>query len=82
MKPQTFFPDPAVDRLLEVCFSLAAEVHVTRDRQRAMESILAKDGVITASMIEDWTLNDEEQKAADEDRDRLIRVIFDAISAV
>ncbi len=35
---QVFFADPALDRLLAVTLTLAAEVHILRDRVRALEA--------------------------------------------
>lgn len=35
---QTFFADPAIDRLLGVTMALAAEVYVLRARLRALEA--------------------------------------------
>ncbi len=43
---QTFFADPAIDRLLNMVFSLAAEVHVLRDRLALLESALAQRGLV------------------------------------
>lgn len=37
---QTFFADPAIDRLFAVTMTLAAEVHVLRSRVRELESRL------------------------------------------
>ena len=35
---QTFFADPAIDRLLAVTMTLAAEVQMLRDRVRVLEA--------------------------------------------
>ena len=34
---QTFFEDPAIDRLMGVTMALAAEVYILRERLRALE---------------------------------------------
>jgi hypothetical protein len=49
---QTFFADPAVDRLLGMVFSLTAEVHVLRDRLALLESALAERGVLEAAKLD------------------------------
>lgn len=49
---QTFFADPAVDRLLGMVFSLTAEVHVLRDRLAILESVLAERGVVDATQLD------------------------------
>ena len=43
---QTFFADPALDRAMGVVMALATEVHVLRDRLRALEAALAVGGVL------------------------------------
>ncbi len=43
---QTFFTDPAIDRLLGVTMALAAEVYVLRDRLHAIE---ARTGALAAT---------------------------------
>ena len=43
---QSFFRDPALDRLLGVAFSLAAEVQVLRDRVATLELLLERKGVV------------------------------------
>lgn len=49
---QTFFADPAVDRLLGMVFSLTAEVHVLRDRLAILESALAAKGVVDTAALD------------------------------
>lgn len=56
---QTFFADPAMDRALGVIMALATEVYVMRDRQFALERMLATRGVLDAAEL------DAEPAAAD-----------------
>ena len=42
---QTFFADPAIDRLVGMVFALTAEVHVMRDRLALLEDALKQRGV-------------------------------------
>jgi hypothetical protein len=42
---QTFFADPAIDRLVGMVFALTAEVHVMRDRLALLEDALRKRGI-------------------------------------
>jgi hypothetical protein len=49
---QTFFPDPATDRLLALVFNLAAELQVVRERVRVLEHVLEKRGAISRDEIE------------------------------
>jgi hypothetical protein len=43
---QTFFADPAIDRLVGMLFALTAEVHVMRDRLALLEDALRKSGAV------------------------------------
>jgi hypothetical protein len=49
---QTFFADPATDRLLGLVFNLAAELQVTRERVRLLEHVLEQHGVIPRGALE------------------------------
>lgn len=49
---QTFFLDPAVDRVLGVVMALATEVYVLRDRTRALEAQLAARGVLDSAALD------------------------------
>ena len=44
---QTFFRDPAIDRLLGVVFSLAAEVQVLRDHVAITDLLLERHGILS-----------------------------------
>jgi len=49
---QTFFADPAVDRVLGVVMALATEVYVLRDRVRAMEAQLTASGALDGAALD------------------------------
>ena len=49
---QTFFADPAIDRLVGMVFALAAEVHVLRDRMRLLEDALAQRGIVDPAALD------------------------------
>ena len=49
---QTFFPDPATDRLLGLVFNLAAELQVMRERVRVLEHVLEERGVVPRAALE------------------------------
>jgi|JI10StandDraft_1071094.scaffolds.fasta_scaffold833743_2 hypothetical protein len=73
---QTFFNDPAIDRLVNVALALAAEVQLLRDRQRAMESLLRRQGVVAPEHIESWEPDDAEHAAAEAERDLFVRNVL------
>jgi hypothetical protein len=49
---QTFFADPAIDRLVGMVFALTAEVHVLRDRLALLEAALAARGVVDPARLD------------------------------
>jgi hypothetical protein len=49
---QTFFDDPAVDRVLGVVMALATEVYVLKDRLRTAERVLEKEGHLDRSLLD------------------------------
>jgi hypothetical protein len=73
---QTFFNDPAIDRLVNVALALAAEVQILRDRQRAMESLLRRHGVVAPEQIEGWEPDEAERAAANAERDLFVRNVL------
>jgi hypothetical protein len=50
---QTFFADPALDRLVGMVLALTAEVHVLRDRLALLEDALRQRGVVDPSLLDD-----------------------------
>jgi hypothetical protein len=77
---QTFFSDPAVDRLLGIVFSLAGELHVMRDRVARLEAALAERGIVDSAEL-DVAIPDgalEARLAAD--RTALVRHLFEGVS--
>lgn len=76
---QTFFADPAVDRLLGVVFSLAAEVHVLRDRLALLESLLADRGVVDTAMLDDAIPEGALEARLGADRTALVRHLLEGL---
>ena len=69
---QTFFTDPAVDRVLGVAMTLAAEVWVLRDRLRAMEALLTAGGVIRPGALDAYVPDSAEAEAVAKDRESFV----------
>ena len=78
MKEQTFFADPAIDRLMNVVFSLAADLHTVRTRCRALEGVLVSAGAITPNAVENWRPGPEQLAAVDKDLEATVRALFAA----
>ncbi len=49
---QDFFKDPAIDRLMSMVMTLAAELHVTRDRLLIMEMKMENNQPITSGSLD------------------------------
>jgi hypothetical protein len=74
---QTFFQDPALDRIFGVVMSLASEVYVLRDRVRGLESLLVKQGALPAGALEKWQPTAQEADAVRADRDAFVAHLMD-----
>lgn len=64
---QTFFDDPAIDRLFGVVMALATEVYVLKDRLAALERALDGEGVVSRN---DLSAEPSPEALADAGRDR------------
>lgn len=78
-KEQTFFKDPALDRLMGVVMALAAEVYILRDRAQALEELLEQSGTLRPGAIEDLQPNSERQAELARERDAFIARLFEPI---
>ncbi len=52
---QTFFADPAIDRVLDMLMTVAAELHVTRDRLACLEALLVSSGTLPEGALDGFT---------------------------
>ncbi len=77
MKEQTFFADPALDRILGVVTALAGEVYVLRDRVRTLERVL--QGVLDPAALDAFEPTPEHRRLDERDRDAFVERVFDAI---
>ena len=73
---QQFFDDPALDRAFGVVIALATEVYVLRDRQRAIEKALAREGTIDLDAL-NAEPSDEERVAKKQDRDEFVHHLME-----
>lgn len=69
---QTFFNDPAIDRVLGVAMTLAAEVWVLRDRVRAMEALLTTGGALRAGALDAYAPAPAEAETIAQDREAFV----------
>lgn len=76
---QTFFPDPAVDRVMGVLFNLAAEVQVLRERNRVLEQVLIAKGVLAPDEVEGFRGSEAEEQTIARDRQEYVRHVLEPV---
>lgn len=76
---QSFFPDPAVDRVMGVVFNLAAEVQVLRERNRVLEHLLVAKGMLKADEVERFRGSEAEEQAIAQDRKDYVRTLLEPV---
>ena len=72
---QTFFNDPALDRVLSFAFALGAEVWVLRDRVARLEAALTAHGALPADAAE------AAPPAPPADRAEFVRALMEGFAA-
>ena len=72
---QTFFEDEALDRAFGVVMALATEVYVLRDRQRALERLLEKQGLLDLALLDEEP-SDQERLDNVQDRQEFVRSLM------
>lgn len=69
---QTFFGDPAIDRLLAMVMTLAAELHVAKDRLATLEAVLEKSGALAPGALDRFAPSAEEKARLDAERQAFV----------
>ena len=76
-----FFNDRETDRLAQLVFDLAAQLHIERQRRQALETVLMRSGAIKASDLEALASDAEFLKGArealDESQKRLLTILIE-----
>jgi hypothetical protein len=66
LKPeQTFFDDTALDRMMAMVMTLAAELRVTRDRLTVVEMLLESGQTITSTALDEFQPDPAQKKTLD-----------------
>lgn len=75
----TYFSDPQLDRAIGLIWQLAAELHLSTQRCRALEALLVRHNVLEAGELDAFAPQGDETAAFDAARDefmrRLLRVL-------
>jgi len=75
---QQFFDDPAVDRMMGVVMALATDHYVLRDRLRALESELARQGSLDSAAL-DREPDAAERRVARADGEAFARALLEPL---
>jgi hypothetical protein len=76
---QTFFPDPAVDRVMGVVFNLAAEVQVLRERVLVLERLLESAGSLAEGAVEAFSGDAATEAKIAADRRDYVRHVLEPV---
>ena len=75
-KPQYFFDDPDIDRLLSITLALASEVWVLRERLRAVEGLSSSKGVFSDAELEAFEFDANTVSQLQNERSEYLRRLF------
>jgi len=83
--PRKFmFPDPDVERVLDITMALAAELAVTRERLDSLERLLEQKDVVRQDDVESFVADDEvsAERLADHDAmiTRILRIVHQDVA--
>ena len=76
---QTYFPDPAADRIMGVVLNLAAELQVLRDRVRVLEHLLEAKGVVARGALDRFRGSEEQEQSIAADRREYVRHVLEPV---
>ncbi len=76
----SYLGDPILDRLFGVITELAAELWVTRDRQRATEDLLAERGIDLRQALASYRPSPERERELRGEREAFVARIFRDLS--
>lgn len=76
---QTFFKDPAIDRLLGMVMTLSAEVWVLSDRMRSIEHLLDTQGVLSRADLDAYQPDPETAQAIAAERSAFVKALMDHV---
>lgn len=81
-REQTFFADPAIDRVLDMVMTIAAELHVTRDRLATLEALLVASGTLGEGALDGFVPSEAVAARLDESRRALVAQLMRATTGM
>ncbi len=79
---QQFFDDPAVDRLLGIVMSLAAELWVVKDRQHVLESLLGDKEIVALAELDTFQPDEAHAARIAAERQAFVKSLMDNLLAL
>jgi hypothetical protein len=76
---QTFFADPALDRLAAMVLALAGEVHVLQDRLASIETLLDGKGVLRREDLDAYVPDAAREAALATERRAYVKHLFEPL---
>ena len=76
---QSYFQDPAIDRVLGMVFTLAAEVQVLRDRLQSIEYLLDAKGTIRRADIDGFAPTERQSDELARDRREFVTTFMASV---
>ena len=81
MSEEHFFETPSIDRIMKVVLSLATELHVTCDRMKGLEFMLADAGILDRHALDHFNPNPDQEEEMLNDRSMFIESLLSPITA-
>jgi hypothetical protein len=78
---RTIWAPESLDRVADAVLALTRELWVMRDRQMALEAVLARHGIDAATAVDGFTPDADFQARLDTERDRLIEAVAGALDS-
>lgn len=75
-----FLGNPHLDNLMTVVIALGAEIWSDRQRLRVIEQLLEARGKVTRELIEQYVPSDVERKRWQDEREAMVKRVFDVLS--
>ncbi|MBM3408857.1 MAG: hypothetical protein FJY25_16315 [Betaproteobacteria bacterium] len=75
----TFFDSPSVDRLAQMVWVMASELHVLRDRVRCLEFMLANQGQLDLNALDRFQPDEAQAKLLAGERDAFVAHLLEVI---
>lgn len=77
----TYYSDPNVDTLVEICLLLGAEIWTNRSRQLIMEELLERNGSVTKDAVESFVPDEDFNAKVLKQRKAFVKRVYKSLYA-